>query len=242
MKTCRVCGEVKPLDDFHKSSRSPDGRQYRCKPCAIADSRRRAIENPEAKREADRKYRQSEGYKERRKARREGPQREHILELKRQSWARHSARYAVENRAKRAADPERYREYWRKSYQKHRERRLEEFRAYRLNNLDKLRKQWRLKRYGLTDAEFTQKLEACGGLCEICGTDLHAVAEQINGRDRMALAIDHDRATGAPRGLLCTRCNKALGLFKDDVVRLRAAADYIEKYSPQREEQDPTCA
>jgi hypothetical protein len=32
------------------------------------------------------------------------------------------------------------------------------------------------------------------------------------------------------RGLLCMRCNRALQLFSDDPVRLRAAAEYLEKF------------
>lgn len=33
-----------------------------------------------------------------------------------------------------------------------------------------------------------------------------------------------------PRGLLCSFCNTALGLFQDSPAILRKAADYIEKY------------
>lgn len=33
-----------------------------------------------------------------------------------------------------------------------------------------------------------------------------------------------------PRGLLCSPCNRALGLLKDDPALLRKAAAYIEKY------------
>ena len=36
MKTCGKCGLEKSLEDFHRSSRSPDGRQARCKECAAS--------------------------------------------------------------------------------------------------------------------------------------------------------------------------------------------------------------
>ncbi|MFD9637262.1 endonuclease VII domain-containing protein [Streptomyces violascens] len=35
-KRCRDCGKEKPLDGFHRKSKASDGRQERCKPCAIA--------------------------------------------------------------------------------------------------------------------------------------------------------------------------------------------------------------
>ncbi|SEE82427.1 Recombination endonuclease VII [Arthrobacter alpinus] len=36
-KTCKLCGETKPLDRFHKAPHNKtDGRQARCKPCAHA--------------------------------------------------------------------------------------------------------------------------------------------------------------------------------------------------------------
>ena len=45
---------------------------------------------------------------------------------------------------------------------------------------------------------------------------------------------DHDCCPGQSscgkciRGLLCLTCNRALGLLKDDPMRVRAAADYLE--------------
>lgn len=43
------------------------------------------------------------------------------------------------------------------------------------------------------------------------------------------ICIDHDHKTDELRGLLCRRCNLALGIFKDDVKLLRAALAYLAR-------------
>ena len=48
-KRCGVCGEVKPLDDFHRNRSARDGRQNRCKPCNIELNKRWYREHPEAR-------------------------------------------------------------------------------------------------------------------------------------------------------------------------------------------------
>lgn len=40
---------------------------------------------------------------------------------------------------------------------------------------------------------------------------------------------DHSHTTGLFRGFLCGQCNKAIGLFKDDIARLDAAKKYLRK-------------
>ena len=40
MKTCRKCGETKPLDAFHRTT-SKDGRKARCADCDNAEKRAR---------------------------------------------------------------------------------------------------------------------------------------------------------------------------------------------------------
>jgi hypothetical protein len=47
MKRCRKCGEMKLLDDYHRSSRASDGRQSVCKTCNTAQVRAWYQTNPE---------------------------------------------------------------------------------------------------------------------------------------------------------------------------------------------------
>lgn len=41
VKTCTKCGETKPLSQFHRNRRSPDGHQTYCKPCMNEGVRQR---------------------------------------------------------------------------------------------------------------------------------------------------------------------------------------------------------
>jgi hypothetical protein len=79
----------------------------------------------------------------------------------------------------------------------------------------------REREYGVTHAEFVALLAAQGGVCAICGNG------NQSGRQ---LAVDHDHATGRPRGLLCTRCNPMLGYARDDIAVLQAATEYLKRY------------
>jgi len=42
------------------------------------------------------------------------------------------------------------------------------------------------------------------------------------------LVIDHNHKTGKIRGLLCSNCNCAIGLLKDDSTILESAITYLE--------------
>lgn len=82
----------------------------------------------------------------------------------------------------------------------------------------------RLERdYGITFEDYQKLLQAQDGVCAVCKQP-----ERRRSRGRvLPLCVDHDHATGAVRGLLCSRCNTALGMAEDDEFRLIALADYL---------------
>lgn len=84
------------------------------------------------------------------------------------------------------------------------------------------RKYHLLRRYGITIEQYDAMVEAQGGLCALC-------------RERPPEHVDHDHVTGAVRGVLCSCCNQGLGNFRDSVASLRAAVDYLERTTWQRQ-------
>jgi hypothetical protein len=78
-----------------------------------------------------------------------------------------------------------------------------------------------LRNYNLTQAQYEEMLKVQNGCCAICSTPQSALP--------CALAVDHDHATGAIRGLLCGLCNQGLGLFRDRPDLLNAAIAYLKR-------------
>ncbi len=67
-----------------------------------------------------------------------------------------------------------------------------------------------LYRYGLTKEEY----DSLPKYCEVCGSTTN-------------LCVDHDHKTGVVRGTLCTRCNSALGLLRDNPVYIDKLKEYL---------------
>ena len=72
--------------------------------------------------------------------------------------------------------------------------------------------------FGLSPKQQDELLASQGGGCAIC-----RYIPQAGER----LYIDHDHNDNRVRGFLCNPCNRALGLFKDDLGRVLAAARYL---------------
>jgi hypothetical protein len=98
-------------------------------------------------------------------------------------------------------------------------------REYRKTGIRNLKNTVLKRQYGITIDDYEALHDSQNGKCAICGEKEKAV---IRGRG-LSLAVDHCHEKGNVRGLLCHRCNKALGEFKDSPTLLRKAADYLER-------------
>lgn len=100
--------------------------------------------------------------------------------------------------------PEKVEKLLKKSYEKNKEK-------YRENRYK--------RKFGINMEVYKIKFEKQKGLCEIC-----------NKPSSLNLAVDHCHKTGKIRDLLCTACNRALGLFKEDKISLLKAIEYLTKW------------
>lgn len=82
-------------------------------------------------------------------------------------------------------------------------------------------------KYGITFDEFEKMLKKQNGVCGICG--LPETRKHQSGTLKK-LSIDHDHKTKIVRGLLCSACNHAIGLLKENVKIIENAALYLRAF------------
>lgn len=112
------------------------------------------------------------------------------------------------------------------------ERERERVRSWRRSNVGRARNYaGEAKRlYGIDPFTYETKLRYQQGLCAIC---LKPERAMRNGKPQR-LSVDHDHQTGKARGLLCSACNRALGLLlEDDNTALRMGF-YIREWRQVR--------
>lgn len=86
---------------------------------------------------------------------------------------------------------------------------------------------WKEQGIFLSYEEYTQLLDLQGGKCAICGID----ASEL----KRAIDVEHCHQTGRIRGLICRRCNNAIGWIERvmtlDELKTFLQGDVFEKYS-----------
>lgn len=81
--------------------------------------------------------------------------------------------------------------------------------------------------YGITLKDYEEMRIKQDSKCKICKQS-EVVLDKKYGQLR-DLSVDHCHTTGKIRGLLCTRCNTAIGSFRDDIDFLKSAIKYLKK-------------
>lgn len=216
-KLCTSCGESKSVEDFYRRKTGHLARW--CKPCDIADvSRRKSAARAAARAE---KLAQPQPAPLTEKQcihcdqikpidqflKRESGRRRGECNECRNVYAREYSR-DVANRARISANGK----------------------AYAARNPAKLWAQ-RLLKYGLTPEQYDAIYDRQQGTCAVCGVH----RERADGGDiggGNVLCIDHCHDTGAVRGLLCSGCNRGIGLLGDNPERLLAAINYLRAGEP----------
>tara|TARA_Y100001973_G_scaffold90970_1_gene139115 strand:+ start:109 stop:501 length:393 start_codon:yes stop_codon:yes gene_type:complete len=88
-----------------------------------------------------------------------------------------------------------------------------------------------VKRYGITEAMYDDMCTKQGDMCCICKKhkdDIPVPSKPRKGQQSRAFVIDHCHESNKVRGLLCGKCNTALGGFNDDIELLRTAIEYLQ--------------
>ena len=195
VKTCRDCGENKPLEEFSPAKKAADGRTSYCRACLRVRHRRYrdarsggVLKRVQAVRASSPDVKWCPGYKQE------------------QPKASFGSNRAAHDGLTAYCKP-----CHTKKGRQSKERNHGSTRDYHLK-----------RRYGITSADVDAMIEAQGGVCAIC-------------RERKPQHVDHDHLTGTVRGVLCSCCNQALGNARDRIDVLRAAIDYLERTTWNRQ-------
>lgn len=89
-------------------------------------------------------------------------------------------------------------------------------------------------KYSMSLEEYLARIEQQNGVCAICKLPETRIVKSNSKKYSLdiapRLAVDHNHETGANRGLLCTKCNIAIGHFQDSIENLKAAIEYLEMW------------
>lgn len=208
-KTCTKCKAAKPLVEFSKAPRGKLGLKATCKACDAARHAANFVPKP----------RDPEALRLRYEQRRQSPQK------------RCSTCHTVKDRAEfHKSRDGKYGPVLKPSCKSCNSARVREWYARNTDQSNSNRRRLRLKAvYGMTIAEYDTILATQDGKCAICEQPERSVHAPRGKAFR--LSIDHSHETGRIRGLLCQRCNRAIGLLGDDPGLLLRAIAYLEAHA-----------
>lgn len=90
-------------------------------------------------------------------------------------------------------------------------------------------------RHGMTAERYQELFVKQNGLCCICGNPETMIVKRTG--QLLPLSVDHNHeccpgkksCSKCFRGLICSSCNKGLGYFKDSILNLRNAIEYLQR-------------
>jgi hypothetical protein len=156
-------------------------------------------EHPELYREASKKWYRANRDKALNKAREYRQKNKKKLALAQKEWRKRRGK-----------------EFDKEWYAKNREKELARNRKYRLENKERLENIRILRTYGITAEKLRELKEKQNGYCAICNK-------------RKKLYVDHCHRTNIVRGLICHKCNIAIGMVEDNTTVLDKAINYIKQ-------------
>lgn len=118
-------------------------------------------------------------------------------------------------------------EKWKLDHQQNREQRLAQRRAKYRHDPEVKKGQDLKRQFGIGMPDYFAMLASQGGVCAVCLGSERSIDPRT--KEKRMLAVDHCHKTGRVRGLLCSHCNRGIGMLKDSPTLLRAALNYLEK-------------
>lgn len=97
---------------------------------------------------------------------------------------------------------------------------------YKVLRADHIRSHRLKTEFGIDLEEYQRLFLTQNGVCDICAKP----ETEMRSNKVKWMAVDHNHTTGAVRGLLCTACNKMIGLAGDSKDTLAKAIKYLEKH------------
>lgn len=185
-KTCKKCGEDKPLIDFTYRPAGSDGHRHSCKACTAAYRKAHHERNREKYNNLSNKWYWDNIEVNRAKSREYGAANREKARARGKAWRQaNPERYRAKNERWATENPER-RAAWLKSYYKDKWANDPEFRHRQ--NAKKLRRKRLLA--GAVQETYTRLsvFEKDGWVCQLCGG---AIDPSLPWPDRMAASVDH---------------------------------------------------
>lgn len=204
-RRCTKCAVDKPLSEFSRAPRGKHGRKASCKACDASRHAAQYIPRPR------------------------GPRREPLpldtpKACRKCGVTKTLADFSLSRKATETANA-----VYRSDCKECCSTRARQWFAENSDRANENRRRWNLQNtYGLSVAEYNALLRKQGGVCAVCGKD----EPNAHGRTgkQFRLAVDHCHETGAVRGLLCQKCNRAIGLLGDDPALMRKAISYLLRH------------